>query len=613
MSSKALLNVTYAVLLGLIPKINFDSMQFLKNVLSTIVGLFVFCFLFFILILIIGVAVGSGSEDTVLVKENSVINLDITKVQHDYAGRFYNDEYNFLNDEPKDGLINVLKAIDAAKKDKKIKGITLTNTTSGLGMAQTKALRDKLADFKKSGKFVVSYADNYSQSDYYLSSVADSVYLNPVGEVEFKGLSSEVMFFKDFQEKSGIKFEVIRHGKYKSAVEPFLSNEMSPENREQLTALLNSVWSSMATDIAKSRKIPVEDLNSIAENLSARTPEMAKAAKLIDKIGYEDEFENGIRKALKIKKDEEINSVDILDYVQTAELAEILDGGKDIIAVIYAQGEIMGGEGDLNIIGEGAMKEALKEAREDDDVKAIVLRVDSPGGSALTSELIWREIELTKKIKPVVVSMGNLAASGGYYISCNANRIFAEPNTITGSIGVFGVLPNLTELSNKVGVHSEQVSTHRNASGYSLFNPLEANTRAVVQESVERVYSTFVNRVAKGRKLTFEQVDAIGQGRVWSGADAIKIGLVDEIGGLDAAIKHAAKLGKTTSYHIEDYPEYEMTFEKLLSGRMPFAQTKEEIIKEEVGEENYRVIERMRRATQMRGAQVILPYEIIIR
>jgi protease-4 len=588
-------------------------MQFLKNVLSTIVGLFVFCFLFFILILVIGVAVGSGSEDTVQIKENSVINLDITKVQHDYAGRFYNDEYNFLNDEPKDGLVNVLKAIDAAKKDKKIKGITLTNTTSGLGMAQTKALRDKLADFKKSGKFVVAYADNYSQSDYYLSSVADSVYLNPVGEVEFKGLSSEVMFFKDFQEKSGIKFEVIRHGKYKSAVEPFLSNEMSPENREQLTALLNSVWSSMAADIAKSRNIPVEDLNNIAENLSARTPEMAKAAKLIDKIGYEDEFENGIRKALKMKKDEEINSVDILDYVQTAELAEILDGGKDIIAVIYAQGEIMGGEGDLNIVGEGAMKEALKEAREDDDVKAIVLRVDSPGGSALTSELIWREIELTKKIKPVVVSMGNLAASGGYYISCNANRIFAEPNTITGSIGVFGVLPNLTELSNKVGVHSEQVSTHSNASGYSLFNPLEANTRAVVQESVERVYSTFVNRVAKGRKLTFEQVDAIGQGRVWSGADAIKIGLVDEIGGLDAAIKHAAKLGKTTSYSIEDYPEYEMTFEKLLSGRMPFAQTKEEFIKEEVGEENYRVIERMRRATQMRGAQVILPYEIIIR
>lgn len=588
-------------------------MQFLKNVLSTIVGLFVFCFLFFILIVLIGVAAGSGGEDSVAVKDNSVIELDIKDVKNDYAGRFYNDEYTFLNDEPKDGLINVLKAIDAAKKDKKIKGITLTNTTSGLGMAQNKALRDKLADFKKSGKFVVAYADNYSQTDYYLNSVADTIYLNPVGEVDFKGLASEVMFFKDFQEKSGIKFEVIRHGKYKSAVEPFLANEMSPENREQLSVLLNSVWSSMATDIAASRKLSIDNLNGIAENLNGRTPELAKQSKLIDKIGYQDEYENGIRKALKIKKDEDINSIDILDYVKTAELSDLLSGGDDKIAVIYAQGEINGGDGDLNVIGEGAMKDALKEARDDKDVKAIVLRIDSPGGSALTSELIWREIEITKKKKPVVVSMGNVAASGGYYIACNSNRIFAEANTITGSIGVFGVLPNLTELSNKVGVHTEQVSTHRNASGYSLFTPLQDNTRAVIQESVENVYSTFVKRVAAGRKLSFEQVDAIGQGRVWSGTDAKRIGLVDEIGGLDAAIKYAAKLGKTTSYSVEDYPEFEMTFEKLFAGKMPFAQTKEEFIKEEVGEENYRVIERMRRATQLRGAQVILPYEIIIR
>lgn len=588
-------------------------MRFLKNVLSTIVGLFLFCFLFFMLIVVIGVAAGSGSDKTVTVKDNSVIELDIKDVKNDYAGRFYNDEFSFLNDEPKDGLINILKAIEAAKNDKKIKGITLTNTTSQLGLAQNKALRDKLADFKKSGKFVVAYADNFSQTDYYLNSVADTIYLNPVGEVDFRGLSSEVMFFKDFQEKSGIKFEVIRHGKYKSAVEPFLANEMSPENREQLTVLLNSVWASMATDIAESRKLTVETLNSIADNLNGRTPELAKQSKLIDKIGYQDEYENGIRKALKIKKDDDINSVDILDYVKTAELNDLLAGGDDIIAVIYAQGEIKGGDGDLNTIGEGAMKEALKEARDDKNVKAIVLRIDSPGGSALTSELIWREIELTKKKKPVVVSMGNVAASGGYYIACNSNRIFAEPNTITGSIGVFGVLPNLTTLSNKVGIHTEQVSTHRNASGYSLFTPLQDNTRAVIQESVENVYGTFVQRVATGRKLTPEQVDAIGQGRVWSGTDAKRIGLVDEIGGLDDAIKYAAKLGKTTKYSVEDYPEFEMTFEKLLSGRIPFAQTKEEFIKEEVGEENYRVIERMRRATQLRGAQVILPYEIIIR
>lgn len=590
-------------------------MQFLKNVLSTIVGLFVFCLLFFFLILLIGIAAGGSSEETVKVKNNSVIELDISQVTADYGGNFVYTDFSMLNSEPKDGLTDVLKAIEAAKKDDKIKGITLTNTSSRMGMAQNKSLRDKLDEFKKSGKFVVAYGDSYSQTDYYLSSVADTIYLNPVGELDFKGLSSEVMFFKDFQEKSGVKLEVIRHGKYKSAVEPFLSNEMSPENREQLTSLLNSIWGSMAEDIAKSRKVSMEQLNSIAENLSARTPEMAKANKLIDKIGYEDEYHNGIRKALKLKKDEEYNTVDILDYVDTAEMSDILSGGNDVIAVIYAQGEILGGEGDINIIGEGYMKEALKEARDDENVKAIVLRIDSPGGSALTSELIWREIELTKKKKPVVVSMGNLAASGGYYIACGADRIFAEPNTITGSIGVFGVLPNLTPIANKIGIHTEQVNTHSNASGYSLFTPLEDNTRAVVQESIEKIYTTFVQRVAAGRKMSFEKVDAIAQGRVWAGSEAVKNGLVDEIGGLDEAVKYAAKLGKTNSYSTAAYPQFERTVDEYLKGLsgLPFAQTKEEFIKEEVGEENYKVIERLRRAARLRGAQLIMPYEINIR
>lgn len=599
----------------LIIKLNIVIMQFLKNVLATIVGLFLFCFLFFILFGIIAVAAGSGNEDVVKVKENSVIELDIEKVSMDYAGKFTYTDFSMFNDEPKDGLSDVLNAIAAAKKDDKIKGITLTNSNSGLGMAQNKALRDQLEDFKKSGKFVVSYSDTYSQTDYYLNSVADTIYLNPMGEIDFKGLSSEVMFFKDFQEKTGIKMEVIRHGKFKSAVEPFLSNEMSPENREQISGLLNSVWSAMAQDIATSRKISVDSINSIAANLGARTPEMAKQTKLIDKIGYEDEFHNGIRKALKVKKDEDYNKVDILDYVDTAELSNVLEGGNDIIAVVYAQGEIMSGEGDINVIGELAMRESLKKARENDDVKAIVLRIDSPGGSALTSELIWRDIELTKKVKPVVVSMGNVAASGGYYIACNADRIFAEANTITGSIGVFGVLPNFTKLSNNIGIHTEQVSTHENASGYSLFTPLQDNTREVIQESVERIYGTFVNRVAAGRKMTFEQVDALGQGRIWSGTDALKNGLVDEIGGMDAAIKYAAKLGKTTDYSTEAYPQFERTVDQYFASLtgLPFAKTKEDFIKEEVGEENYRVIERIRRASKMRGAQVILPYEINIR
>lgn len=590
-------------------------MQFLKNVLSTLVGLFLFCFLFFFLIVLIGVAAaGSGKEEVVVVKDNSVIELDIAGVTNDYSGKFKFKDFAMFDSEPKDGLMDIIKAIDYAKKDEKIKGISITNSSSMLGIAQNKALRDKLEDFKKSGKFVVSYSDGYSQSDYYLNSVSDTIYLNPVGDLDFKGLSSEVMFYKDLQEKTGITMEVIRHGKYKSAVEPFLSNEMSPANREQITALLTSVWSSVVTDISKSRKIPVDSLNSIADNLSARTPELAKQVKLIDKIGYEDEYHAGIKKALKVKKDEDYNSVDILDYVKATAMNDLLTTAEDEIAVIYAQGEIRGGEGDVNVIGEGAMRTALKAARDNKNVKAIVLRVDSPGGSALTSELIWRDIELAKKVKPVVVSMGNLAASGGYYISCNANRIFAEQGTITGSIGVFGVLPNFTKLSNNIGIHTEQVSTHKNASGYSVFSPLKDETRAIIQEGVEKVYTTFVSRVAAGRKLSFDQVDAIAQGRVWSGSEALKNGLVDEIGGLDAAIKYAAKLGKTTDYSTKNYPEYEKDFSKILARLgLPFASTKEEFIKEELGEENYRVIQRIRRVSQLKGTQVIMPYEINIR
>lgn len=590
-------------------------MQFLKNVLATIVGLFLFCLLFFFIIVMIGVAAGSSNEDIVQVNDNSVIELNLEKVKDDYAGKFTYTDFRMLDNEPQNGLVDVLNAINAAKEDSRIKGISITNSTAMLGMAQSKALRDKLEDFKKSGKWVVAYGDSYTQTDYYLSSVADTIYLNPVGEMEFKGLSSEVMFFKDFQEKTGIKMEVIRHGKYKSAVEPFLSNEMSPANREQLTALLNSIWGSVAADIAKSRKTSVAALNNIAENLSARTPELALQNKLIDKIGYEDEYKNGIRKALKIKKNEEYNQVDILDYVKSASIQNLLSDATDRIAIIYAQGEIMPGKGDINVVSEGAMRESLKAAREDENVKAIVLRVDSPGGSALTSDIIWREIELTKKTKPVVVSMGNLAASGGYYISCNANRIFAEPNTITGSIGVFGVLPNFTQLSNKIGIHTEQVSTHSNASGYSVFTPLQDNTRAVVQESIEKIYSTFVNRVATGRKINPAQVDSIAQGRVWTGSDAVKIGLVDELGGLDKAIAYAAKLGKTKNYSTQNYPEFKRTVDQYLSSLsgLPFAKTREQLIREEIGEENYRVLERIRRVNQMRGAQTVMPYEINIR
>jgi protease IV len=284
---------------------------------------------------------------------------------------------------------------------------------------------------------------------------------------------------------------------------------------------------------------------------------------------------------------------------------------NNTIAVIYAQGEIQGGEGDVNIIGEGSMRDALEEARTDEKVKAIVLRIDSPGGSALTSELIWRAIEITKKTKPVVVSMGNVAASGGYYIACNANKIFAENTTITGSIGVFGLLPNATELSNRMGLHTDVVSTNANAANYSPFRPLDNKMRAQTQESVERVYSTFVNRVATGRKMTFQQVDAIGQGRVWSGADALKIGLVDKIGGLNDAIAEAASLSKIKDYKTKNLPDFKTDFKDAFKN-FPFASTKAEMISEEIGKENYDILQKIKKITSRKGVQVVMPFDLNI-
>lgn len=587
-------------------------MRFLGNVLATIVGIFIFCMIFFFGIIIIGAIAGSG-EDTVSIKKNSVIELDLSKVSLDYAGKTNYKDFNYF-EAHHDGVTDILNAIEAAKTDDKIKGISILNNQSQLGLAQSKAVRDKLEEFKKSGKFVYAYANYYTQSEYYLNSVADQVYLNPMGEVDFKGLSSEIIYMKDLQEKSGVKLEVIRHGKYKSAVEPFLAQEMSPENREQMTVLLNSVWNTIVADISKSRKLSVIQLNAIANTLGARTPELALANKLVDKVAYEDEYHDMIRAKLKVDKKEKYDIVSITDYAKKA-ASTVEDYSKnDIIAVIYAQGEIAGGEGDVNVIGEGSIKRSLEEARKDKDVKAIVIRVNSPGGSALTSELIWREIEITKKIKPVVVSMGNYAASGGYYIAANADRIFAEPNTITGSIGVFGMLPNMNQLGKNIGINAEQVKTHDNASGYSVFEPIDENFKGFVLESIEKTYATFLKRVADGRKMTIQQVDAIAQGRVWTGVDAHKLGLVDEIGGLDAAIKYAAKLGKTSSYRTENYPEYEKSFEDMLANftGMAMFKTKEQLLKEQLGEEGFQMLEQIKRVKSRKGIQAIMPYEIEI-
>jgi protease-4 len=586
-------------------------MRFLGNVLSTVVGLFVFCMIFFFGIVFIASIFGGGPE-IVDVRKNSVIELDLSKVKEDYGGKIvYKDFDRYVTHH--DGLSDIIKGIDAAKEDDNIKGISILNDNSELGIAQTKALRDALQDFKKSGKFVMAYANFYTQKEYYLNSVANTIYLNPVGEMDFKGLSTEIMFFKDFQEKSGLKMEIIRHGKYKSAVEPFLSNTMSDANREQTTALLNSLWNSVVADISISRNVPVARLNEVANGLLARTPQMAKAEKLVDKIAYEDVYHDDIRKLLDVDKDEEYHKVSIMDYSENLALTATDTFASDKIAIVYAQGEIASGEGDVDVIGEGSMRRSLQEARKDKDVKAIVLRINSPGGNALTSDLIWREIELTKKVKPVVVSMGNYAASGGYYIACNATKIFTEANTITGSIGVFGMLPNVSELANKYGLHSEQIKTHENASNYSPFVPLDDKLKAHALESVEHIYTTFVSRVAAGRKMSFAQVDSLGQGRVWSGSDAVRLGLADKIGGMDDAIKYAASLAKIKNYATVDYPEYEKNIMDFLDDLgLPFVQSKQSLIKKEIGEENYKILEQIKKLQARKGIQALMPYELNI-
>ena len=588
-------------------------MKFIQNVLATVVGLFLFFMILFFGLILIGTLFG-GSSNKVQVKSNSVIELDLSKVSNDYGGQYYikDFEYTQINN---DGFVDVLRALENAKTDDKIKGITLVNSTSGLGLAQLTELRKSLEDFKTSGKFVVSYADVFAQRDYYVSSVADTIYLNPVGQFDFRGLGTEILFYKDLQDKTGIKMEVIRHGKYKSAVEPYLQNNISEANKEQNLTLLNSVWSTIVSDISKSRKISIDSLNSFAENLSAQYPNQALAKKFVDKVDYEDVFHAGVKKALGIEKTKDYNKIDILDYA--AEVANTVTGASSSnkIALIFAQGTILSGEGDTSYIGEGSIRRALEKARNDKNVKSVVLRVDSPGGSALTSDLIWREIELTKKVKPVVVSMGNLAASGGYYISCNASKIFAENNTITGSIGVFGTIPNVSELAGKVGVNAEQVQTHKHGVQYSLFEPMTDEFRNEMLQSIEHIYDVFLTRVATGRNMSKEQVNEIAQGRVWTGTDAKRLGLVDEIGNLDDAILEAAKLAEIDDFKTVDFPKYETKIDNIL-GKMfgiSMFKTQEEVIKEYVGEEAYEMLNQVKTAQKMKGIQAILPYKLTIK
>ncbi|MCB0460113.1 MAG: signal peptide peptidase SppA [Flavobacteriaceae bacterium] len=585
-------------------------MTFLRELLAAILGVFIAMAIMFVVFMLFVSAAAStfGEDKKVVVNNNSILELNLEDEIKDYVPKEDDPFAELFDFEPKQlQLQEVLNAIENAKTDDNIKGISINTSWVNAGISQAQAIRNKLLEFKESGKFIMAYADVYDQKNYYVSSVADSVFVNPVGEIEFKGLASEILYFKDFEDKTGVKMEVIRHGKYKSAVEPFLDNKMSEANREQITSFLNSIWNEVVEDISVSRNKTAKELNIIADSLFTRNPELALQHNMIDGSLYRDEYNGKLKLLTGISEDDELEVVSVGDYISTGK-GRIKSTASDKIAVLYAQGDIIYGEGDKEYIGQEKMIEALQKIRKDNSIKAVVLRVNSPGGSALASDLILRELELTKKDKPLVVSMGNYAASGGYYISCNADKIIAEPTTITGSIGVFGMIPNISKLADNIGINGEQVGTNAQSVGYSLFEPMSKDFERVTQESVENIYTTFVSRVANGRNLTTSKVDSIGQGRVWTGTEALQIGLVDQLGSLEDAVEVAAELAEVSDYRTTDYPRYKTDFKDSFKPFSFVKLSKEEILKEELGVENYTIYKNLKHFSQLKGIQARMPF-----
>lgn len=586
-------------------------MDFLKRVLSTVIGIIVFLTITFFFMFIVGVFIGKSTDKT-KVSKNSILEINLDFPLMDNAGKVRYKNLSFLNEDNKNGLLYLVNAIDHAAEDENIKGISIEKPATKAGITQLKNIREALERFKEAGKFVSAYADIYTQKDYYLSSVADSIFISPVGHLDFKGLSSELLYTKDLQEKSGIKMDVVRVGKYKSAVEPFLDNEISAENKEQILSYLNSIWKDLRQEIGASRNIEADQLDTIADQLLARTPERALETGLADKIAYFSTYENTLKEKLDLKEKDKLNRIDLLDYTERIGRQNKYKTNKNKIAVVYAQGQIIYDEGSIETVSPDDMNKSLQKAQKDDAVKAVVLRVNSPGGDAMSSDLIWNEIENTKKEKPVIVSMGDVAASGGYYIAAGGDKIFAEPSTITGSIGVFGMLPNIKELADDMGVTAQQVSTNDNAIAYSPFTDMTDSQRGFLEENVSAIYGLFKQRVADGRGLSLDEVEEIAQGRVWTGSQAIENGLVDELGGLEEALAYAAEQADIDDYQIKEYPVFEVDFDKLFR-RLGMGMSVEEITKEALGEELYPAYENLKNKLNHKGVQLLFPYSTEIK
>lgn len=579
--------------------------SFFKFFLASFLSLVVFAIFSFIIVLIfVSIA---ASADKPNIAEKSVLVLDLNKM---YLEQEQTDPLSSLTgniDDNIPGLYDIVRLIEHAKKDDKIKGIYIKCNDNVNGFAASEELRNALADFKTSKKFVLAYGDVISQQGYYVASVADRVYCNPKGSVDWRGLAANLFFLKGTLEKLNIEPQIFYAGKFKSATEPLREKKMTEANKLQTMVYVNDIYSRILLAASAKSKLDTATLHNLANTAALKTAGDAVRYKLIDAVKYDDEVKGEILKTLGSKDASKINFLSLSKYAKAVDFAT---AGTDRIAVIYAEGEIVDGKGDDGQVGSDKYKNIFRKARLDKKVKAIVLRVNSPGGSALASEVIWHEVTLARKSKPVVVSFGDVAASGGYYIACNADSVFAQPNSITGSIGVFGVVPNMEKFfEGKLGVTFDGVKTGPYADMMTVSRALTAGERAFIQSSIDTIYADFKNRVVEGRKLPAAVVDSIAQGRVWTGSDAVRIGLVDKIGGIEDAIHCAARMAKVKEFNIREYPEKKTFLQELME--TPKTEVAVKAIKEEIGEEQYSLMKYLKQVKQMVGVpQARLPFTI---
>ncbi|HAQ21219.1 MAG TPA: signal peptide peptidase SppA [Prolixibacteraceae bacterium] len=586
--------------------------DFFKFTLASIIGVMIAGLLLIFITIGIFSAMFSVSDQPAQVEANSVLLMKFDHQIVDRAGKnpFKGFDFGIFQGIKTVGLNDILSCIRKAKTDDNIKGIYLNPKDIQAGMASVEEIRSALKDFKTSGKFIYAYGEYLTQKAYYLSTIADTLVLNPQGSVDFRGLGGERTFYKKALDKLGVEVQIVRHGKYKAAVEPFLLDKMSDENRLQTETYLKSIWNEMLTDISASRKMGIDELNDIADMVATfRKADFAKQKNLVDRLKYKDQVIDDLKKLTGTSEKDDVKAVEIFKYVKVPEKRASQGLARKKIAVIYASGNIDTGASENDIKSED-LSRTIREARRDSSIKAIVLRINSPGGSAYGSEVIWREVKLAAATKPVIASMGDVAASGGYYIACAADTIMADRTTITGSIGIFGMIPNAQKLlTDKLGITQDVVTTNEHSDMISITRPMTSFERDLIQQTIEDGYDTFISRVAEGRKMQKTAIDEIGQGRVWAATNAKEIKLIDMYGGLTDAIELAKKMAKLDTYRIVNLPKLKDPIEELMKEISGSA--KAGFMKDELGE-NYKYYEQLRRFLSQKGVQARMPYDIEI-